>query len=109
MYPAMYISHVQNLGPFLKVYGQFNRQTMLVIEETLREMHSQLDAKLLNPAMLLAQLNGKHVYVVKSLDGHYKRCKVLEPCRGGMIKILLIDYGNEFEVPAHQVCSIRNL
>lgn len=118
-HPLLYVTHVQNFGPFLKISGHLNRDQIVIVEQLLQQLHFALLKNPVVPSLSPQQINPTEVYAVQSsANGYFRRCKVL--CNGGggggvdvgdgsAIKVSLIDYGNEFEVPITQVrfVSIR--
>lgn len=96
----IFVTHVQSFGPYLKVCGQISDQVLLV-ENALK----QLDASLVSTLTQPQQIIPKEIYLVHSgsQNDFLRRCEVLSANRIGMVKILLIDYGNEYEVPITQV------
>lgn len=112
MYPVLYVTHVQNFGPFLKISGHLNRDQIVIVEQLLQQLHFALLKHPVVPSLSPQQIDPTEVYAVQSsANGYFRRCKVL--CNGGgggvdvgdgsAIKVSLIDYGNEFEVPITQV------
>lgn len=105
MYPVLYVTHVQNFGPFLKISGHLSRDNIFVIENLLQQLHLALLKHPIVPQ--LQQINPIEVYAVQSsANGYFQRCKVLNNAGGSSsLKVSLIDYGNEFEVSITQVCA----
>lgn len=102
MASTIYVTHVEALGPFLKVGGQTCRNTMDEIERLLRHMHVTLMSHRLEP--LLNMINSTDVYLVQAnKEALFRRCSALDVTRNGMVKVFLIDYGQELDVHVTQV------
>lgn len=98
----IFVTHVQSFGPYLKVCGQISDQIFLV-ENALQQLDATLVSTLTQPQ--IHQIIPKEVYLVHSgsQNDYLRRCEVLSSSRSGIVKISLIDYGNEYEVPITQV------
>lgn len=98
----IFVTHVQSFGQYLKVCGQISDQAS-VVESALQHLDANIVSTLPEPQ--IQQLSPNEIYLVHSggQDGFLRRCKVLGGSSSGMAKILLVDYGNEYEVPITQV------
>lgn len=105
MFPPMCVSHILNFGPFLKIFGQTDGDTMPQIDIALRQLHNQLIELPTEP--LLHEINATEVYLVQQTPtSFFRRCKALNVSRTGVVRITLIDHGHEFEVSIKQVNGI---
>lgn len=102
MADTIYVTHIEAMGPFLKVCGQTDRVTMADIENTLRSMHVLLMTHRLQP--VLNEINSSDVYLVQvNAEALFRRCHALHVTRNGLVKVFLIDYGQELEVHVSQM------
>lgn len=98
----MCVSHVLNFGPFLKIFGQTDSETMPQIEAALRQLHNQLIDQPIEP--LLHEINATDVYLIQQTStSFFRRCRALNVSRSGVVRITLIDHGHEFDVSIKQV------
>lgn len=95
----IFVTHVQSFGPYLKVCGQISDQ-VLSVENALQQLNA---TALTQPE--LHEIVPKEIYLVHSgsQNDFLRRCEVVSANRSGIAKIMLIDYGNEYEVPITQV------
>lgn len=99
---TIHVTHVEALGPFLKICGQTSRNSMDEIENTLRTMHLQLMTHRLEPN--LNDINSEDIYLVQAnAEALFRRCNALDVKLNGMVKVFLIDYGQELEIHVSMV------
>lgn len=99
----IFVTHVQSFGPYLKVCGQISDQFRLV-ENALKHLDTISVSTLTQPQ--IHQIVPREIYLVHSgsPNDFLRRCEVLSTnCDRRIVKILLIDYGNEYEVSITQV------
>lgn len=102
MESMIFVTHVEPMGPFLKICGQTSRSTMEEVESALRRMHVLLLTHRLQP--VLTEINSSDIYLVQAnAEALFRRCNVLNAKHTGQVKVFLIDYGIELEVHVSQV------
>lgn len=98
----MCVTHVLNFGPFLKIFGQTDGETVPQIDVALRQLHNQLLDQPTEP--LLHEITAQDVYLVQQTStSFFRRCKALNVNRSGIVRVTLIDHGHEFDVNLKQV------
>lgn len=95
----MFVTHVQSFGPFVKVYGQNDKNESQLVETSIDALIPLLSQTM---APQLAELHPQSVFLTM-LHEHYYRTKLNGIGSNGMITVSFIDYGYERQVPLNDV------
>ncbi|RZB39064.1 maternal protein tudor [Asbolus verrucosus] len=103
---CLFITYVEKEGPFLKVWGQTDKNTSLYIEQVLHSFTGQFDNGLCIPHPETLQIG--ILCCAKYKDNKYYRAKItsLNFLHNRYIEVNFIDYGHKDVVP---VTNIRSL
>lgn len=102
----MFITHVLEFGPFLKIFGQVNKDEAVKVEVAINSLEEHLSTKL---PPTNNKLSIGIVCLAKYSDGIYYRSKIINFTDTGLIKVYFIDYGNEELIPLSEVNKIKQI
>lgn len=96
---TLYITFVEKEGPYIKLWGQPQRNVPIGIEHALAAMKSQFDVGHHMPN--LSEFVIDKVLCAKFRDGNYYRAKVTntDVLNKGLVEVQFIDYGNKDFIP----------
>lgn len=104
----LYVTFVEKEGPFLKLYGQTDKNNSLYVEQFLAQVAPQFDLgvgkispETLPPGTLIC---------AKYKDNKYYRAKILNSpfVREGSLEVSFIDFGNKGIVSTGSIRSFHN-
>lgn len=104
----LYITYVEKEGPFLKIWGQTEKQQSLHIEQILMGTSHQFD---LGMGKVVPEVLQPGILVCAKYNDHkYYRARILNSdfLREGFVEVNFIDYGNKDIVPAGNIRSLQN-
>lgn len=87
---TIFITHVELLNNFVKIYGQLNRGMAIQIEFGLSTTYNLFTT---HPTPLLSMLDGDSIILV-TYNGKYYRGKFVSAATDKLVNVLLIDMGN---------------
>ncbi|CAH0557520.1 unnamed protein product [Brassicogethes aeneus] len=93
----LYITHVEPEGPFLKLWGQIDKQTPILVEGVLKSLTPQLDNGLYDINLENVQ-HGKLV-CAKYKDNKYYRARIINVSPNGYVEVNFFDFGNREILP----------
>lgn len=104
----LYVTFVEKEGPFLKIWGQTDKNNSVYVEQFLAGASSQFD---LGAAKIIpehVQLNS--LVCAKYKDSKYYRARVLNNSflREGFVEVCFLDYGNKDVVSLENIRSLQS-
>ncbi|XP_025835446.1 maternal protein tudor-like isoform X2 [Agrilus planipennis] len=102
MASSIYLTYIDKEGPFLKVWGQTERNSSVHIEKNLQQMLPQFEQGLFAPSPGSIQVGV--LCCAKYKDGLFYRARITNIVNQNIIEVHFIDYGNKDAIP---VTSIR--
>lgn len=92
---TLYVTHIDKEGPYLKIWGQTDRNLPIGIEKALQQMNPQFDQGQFLPTSEELKL-GKLI-CARFKDGNYYRARITNTnfLHQGMIEVHFLDYGNK--------------
>lgn len=104
----LYVTFVEKEGPFLKIWGQTDKERSVYVEEFLTSISAQFD-------LGVAKLSPEHVQLntlvcARYKDNKYYRARVLNNTflREGFVEVCFLDYGNKDVVAIDNLRSLQN-
>ena len=103
----MIITHVVNVGSFLKIYGQQNKQDVLSITEAIHEVGNWSHNVLPPPQLSQMVLDMVFIVLVPSENGNnFCRATLIAVDQNGVLKVNLIDSGHVTETTLPHVNNL---
>lgn len=104
----LYVTFVEKEGPFLKIWGQTDKNNSVYVEQFLMGAGPQFDLGVAKILPEQVQLN--MLVCAKYKDSKYYRARVLNNSflREGFIEVSFLDYGNRDVVPIDNVRSLQS-
>lgn len=88
----LFVTHIEPEGPFLKIWGQTDKNTVGLIESLMRSAIPQFKEGLCNVA--LESLAPGQLACAKYKDDTYYRARILNVLPSGFVEVMFLDYGN---------------
>ncbi|XP_063363240.1 maternal protein tudor-like [Cydia amplana] len=91
----LYVTHVDGEGPFLKISGQLDQQSSLMVESLFESARGNLEKGI--GAVSVAAIHEGVICAAKYKDGTYYRAKIIDITNlsTGLLGVHFIDYGNK--------------
>ncbi|XP_063535748.1 maternal protein tudor-like isoform X2 [Cydia strobilella] len=91
----LYVTHVDGEGPFLKISGQLDQQSSLMVESLFESARGNLEKGI--GAVTAAAIHEGIICAAKYKDGTYYRAKIIDISNlsTGLLRVHFIDYGNK--------------
>ncbi|XP_008191203.2 maternal protein tudor isoform X2 [Tribolium castaneum] len=104
---CLFITYVEKEGPFLKVWGQTDKNTSLYIEQVLHSFTPQFDNGLCIPRPDALQIG--ILCCAKYKDSKYYRARItsLNYLHNRYIEVNFVDYGHQDVVPVSNIRSLE--
>ncbi|XP_076270545.1 tudor domain containing protein isoform X2 [Rhynchophorus ferrugineus] len=105
----LFITYVDKEGPFLKVWGQSEKNNSIYVEEFLRGISPQFDQGL--GRIPFEKLQVGTLVCAKYKDNKYYRARILsiDNLNECFVEVIFIDYGNKDIVPSDNIRSLHTL
>lgn len=108
MVVALYTTHLEALGRFLKIYGQTNHNEGLAIEAAIQkvvQMHAPRSDAV--RAAGDSAISKGEVCLSRYSDGQYYRCEVIDWMAQDNVLVHFIDYGNDEMISTKDMLSLK--
>lgn len=104
----LYVTFVEKEGPFLKIWGQTDKNNSVYVEQFLLGTSPQFDLGVAKVLPEQVQLNT--LVCAKYKDTKYYRARVLNNSflHEGFIEVSFVDYGNKDVVPIENIRSLQS-
>uniref|UniRef100_A0A6P7FIK6 Uncharacterized protein LOC114328275 isoform X2 n=1 Tax=Diabrotica virgifera virgifera TaxID=50390 RepID=A0A6P7FIK6_DIAVI len=104
---SLYVTYVDKEGPFLKIWGQRDKDTAVYVEQFLAHIAEQFE-------LGIGKTNRENLPVGKQVcarykDGKYYRAKITSNTLGAeeFVEVSFIDYGNREILPVEAIRSVE--
>ncbi|CAG9833553.1 unnamed protein product [Diabrotica balteata] len=102
----LYVTYVEKEGPFLKIWGQRDKDTAVYVEQFLAHIAEQFE-------LGIGKTNRENLPVGKQVcakykDGKYYRAKIINNTLGAdeFVEVSFVDYGNKEILPVEAIRSV---
>jgi len=104
----VFVTHVEAENPYLKIWGQLDKQTATCVERQIYPLVEQFSQGYGCPSKANRLMIGALCCARFQADGYY-RAKILDVHPDGMVIVQFIDYGNVEIVPPNEVHLLDNI
>lgn len=101
----MLVTHVQAVGPFLRVFGQLDGERTQEIQAAINSVIALISQTNPSPVPKLAELPVETICLARFMGKQFKRARIIGHRGPNEVFVQFIDYGNEFNVKIHEVSA----
>ncbi|CAD7078047.1 unnamed protein product [Hermetia illucens] len=99
----MLVTHVQAVGPFLRVFGQLDGERTQEIQAAINSVIALISQTNPSPVPKLAELPVETICLARFMGKQFKRARIIGHRGPNEVFVQFIDYGNEFNVKIHEI------